>query len=42
MNNLEEVSLVGLGVGGNYLRHLVISMGLGGAKRCMGGFEGVR
>ena len=39
MNNLAEVCLVGLGVGGNYIRCLVISMGLGGAKRCGGGFK---
>ena len=33
MNNLAEVCLVGLGVEGNYVRCLVISMGLGGAKQ---------
>ena len=39
MNNLVEVCLVGLGIGGNYARCPVISMGLGGAKRCGGGFK---
>ena len=34
MNNLAKVCLVELGVGGNYVGCLVISMGLGGAKRC--------
>ena len=37
MNNLAEVCPVGLG-GGNYIRWLVISMGLGGAK-VWGGFK---
>ena len=39
MNNLGEVCLVGLGVGGNYARYLVLSVGLGGAKSCGGGFK---
>ena len=36
MNSLAEACLVGLGVGGNYVRCVVIaviSMGIGGAKR---------
>ena len=33
MNNLSEVFLLGLRVGGNYVRCLVISIGLGGASR---------
>ena len=28
-----------LGVGGNYARCPAISVGLGGGKRCVGGFE---
>ena len=32
MNNLTEIHLMGLGVGENYARCLVISIGLGGAK----------
>ena len=42
MNNLAEVCFVGLGVGGNYVRCrviVVISVGLGGAKRCGGDFK---
>ena len=42
MNNLADVCLRGLGVGGNYVRCLVIaviSMGFGGAKRCGGDFK---
>ena len=39
MNNLVEVCLVGLGVGGEYVRCLIISMGVGGTKRCGGGFK---
>ena len=42
MNNLAEVCAVGLGVGRNYVRCLlilVVSMGLGGAKSCGGGFK---
>ena len=42
MNNLAEVCLVGLGVGANYVRFLVIvviPMRLGGAKRCGEGFK---
>ena len=38
MNNLPDVFLMGLGVEGSYVRCLVISMGLGGASRCEGGF----
>ena len=33
MNNLPEVFLLGLRVGGNYVRCLVISIRLGGASR---------
>ena len=39
MNSLAEVCFLGLGVGGNYIRSVVIvviSMRLGGAKRCGG------
>ena len=39
MNNLTEVYLMGLGVGENYVRCLVMSMGLGGAKKCAGSFK---
>ena len=42
MNDLAEVCLVGLGVGANYVRFLVIvviPMRLGGAKRCGEGFK---
>ena len=42
MNDLAEVCLVGLGVGANYVRFLVIvviPMRLGGAKRCGKGFK---
>ena len=42
MNNLAEVCFVGLGVGGKYLRCLVIvvkSVGNGGAKRCGADFK---
>ena len=42
MNNLADVCLVGLRVRGNYVRCLVItviSMELGGAKKCEGGFK---
>ena len=39
MNNLGEVCLVEIGVGGTYLRCLVISTGLGGEKTCVGGFK---
>ena len=42
MNNLADVCLVRLGVGGNYKRCLVIvirSMGLGGTKRFGGAFK---
>ena len=42
MNNLAEVCFVGLGVGGIYVRCLVIvviSVGLGGAKRYGGDFK---
>ena len=39
MNNLAEVCLSELGIGGNYVRYLVISMELGGPKRCWGGFK---
>ena len=42
MNNLAEVCFVGLGVGGIYVRCLVIvviSVELGGAKRCGGDFK---
>ena len=40
--NLAEVCLMELGLGGNYVRCLVIvviSMGLGGAKTLGGGFR---
>ena len=42
MNNLAEVCLVGLRVGGNYVRCLVvvvITMRFGGAKRCEGSLK---
>ena len=39
MNNLGEVCLVKIGIGGTYLRCLVISTGLGGEKMCVGGFK---
>ena len=39
LNNLAEVCLSELGIGGNYVRYLVISMELGGPKRCWGGFK---
>ena len=42
MNNLAEVCVVGLGIGGNYERCLVIgviSIGLRGAKRCRRGLK---
>ena len=42
MSNLTEVFLVGLEVGGNYVKCLVIviiSVGLGGAKRCGENFK---
>ena len=42
MNNLAEVCTVGLGVGGNYVRCLfilIVSIGLGEAKSCGGGFK---
>ena len=42
MNNLADVCLVRLWVGGNYKRCLVVvirSMGLGGTKRCGGAFK---
>ena len=42
MNSLAEACLVGLGVGGNYVRCVVIaviSMGIGGAKRYGGAFK---
>ena len=42
MNNLAEVCFVGLGVGGKYLRCLVIvvkSVGNGGAKRSGADFK---
>ena len=41
MNNLVEVCLVGLGIGGNHARCPVISTGLGGAKRCGGAFKAI-
>ena len=39
MHNLSEVCLVGLGLRGKYVRCLVISMRLRGAKTCGGGFK---
>ena len=39
MNNLAKVWVVGLGVGENYAKGLVISMELGGAKKCGGSFK---
>ena len=39
INNLGDVCLVEIGVGGTYLRCLVISTGLGGEKMCVGGFK---
>ena len=39
MNNLTEVCFVGIGVGENYVWCLFISMGLGKAKRCVGGLK---
>ena len=39
MNNLAEVCLTGLGVVENLVRCLIISMGLGGEKRCCGDFK---
>ena len=39
MYNLSELCLMGLRLGGNYVKWFVISMGLGGAKRCGGGFK---
>ena len=39
MYNLTELCLTGLGLGRNYVKWFVISMGLGGAKRCGGGFK---
>ena len=42
MTNLAEVCLVGLRVGGNYVRCLVvvvITMRFGGAKRCEGSLK---
>ena len=39
MNNLAEVCLVGLGVGGNYVKCPDMSIGLGGAMRCGGDFK---
>ena len=42
VNDLSENCSLGLGLGGNYLRCLaitVISVGLGGAKKCGGDFK---
>ena len=39
MNNLGEVCLVEIGVGGTYFMCLVISMRLEGEKICVGGFK---
>ena len=39
MNNLGEVCLVEIGVGGTYFMCLFISMRLEGEKMCVGGFK---
>ena len=39
INNLAEICFDGLGVGGNYIRCLIISKRLGEAKRCGGDFK---